>query len=329
MKGVAMKGKRCFWILVIGIFFLGLPLDGFAQNYPTRPIRVIVPFSAGGSNDLIARTLQKPLGRELKGTIVVENIPAGTTKLGTLEVMKAEPDGHTLLFASHGALMGYFYSGTYDFRVWEKLTIIAQSGDMPYGFFEVRIDSPFKTWADLVSFAKKNPGKLTCGGPGAGGVMNLNVIEAAKAAGIEVKYVPFAGAGPSGIALLGGHVDFRVCLPPEGYLNVKAGKTRGLAVSYGKRLPEMPDVPTFKELGLMEVIPPLSYDYWGPPNLPANLVTQISKAVEKAVKDPEYLEFCRRIVYQPVFKDAAALKEDIKFFEEKVGPKLEAAFPKK
>jgi tripartite-type tricarboxylate transporter receptor subunit TctC len=243
--------------------------------------------------------------------------------------MKAEPDGHTLLFASHGALMGYFYSGTYDFKVWEKLTIIAQSGDMPYGFLEVRSDSPFKTWADLVSFAKKNPGKLTCGGPGAGGVMNLNVIETAKAAGIDVKYVPFAGAGPSGTALLGGHVDYRVCLPPEAYPNIKAGKTRGLAISYGKRLPEMPDVPTFKELGLMEVIPPLSYDFWGPPNLPKSLLNQISKAVEKAVKDPGYLDFCRRILYQPIFKDAQALKEDIKIFEEKVGPKLAATFPKK
>lgn len=320
---------RFFWALFLGIFVAALPCTGFAQNYPTKPIRVIVPFSAGGSNDLIARALQKPMGRELKGTIVVENIPAGTTKLGTMEVMKAEPDGHTLLFASHGALMGYFYSGTYDYRVWEKLTIIAQSGDMPYGFFEVRADSPFKTWGDLVAFAKKNPGKLTCGGPGAGGVMNLNVIEATKSSGIDVKYVPFAGAGPSGTALLGGHVDFRVCLPPEGYINIKAGKTRGLAISYGKRLPEMPDVPTFKELGLMDVIPPLSYDYWGPPNLPPRLVDQISKAVEKSLKDPEYLEFCRRIVYQPVFKNAQTLKEDIKYFEEKVGPKLEASFPKK
>ncbi len=324
-----MKGSRFLLVLLTVVFLLGFFAYGFAQNYPTKPIRVIVPFSAGGSNDLIARALQKPLGKELKGTVVVENIPAGTTKLASLEVMKAEPDGHTLLFASHGALMGYFYSGTYDFKVWEKLTIIAQSGEMPYGFFEVRVDSPFKTWGDLVSYAKKNPGKLTCGGPGAGGTMNLNVIQACKAAGIEVKYVPFAGAGPSGTALLGGHVDFRVCLPPEGYINIKAGKTRGLAVSYGKRLPEMPDVPTFKELGLMEEIPTLSYDYWGPPNLPPNLVNTISKAVEKAMKDPEYLEFCKRIVYQPVFKDARALKEDIKFFEERVGPQLQAAFPKK
>ncbi|MCJ7493546.1 MAG: tripartite tricarboxylate transporter substrate binding protein [Deltaproteobacteria bacterium] len=324
-----MKDVKIILVLITYLFLAGYAHDGFAQNYPTKPIRVIVPFAAGGSNDLIARSLQKPLGKELKGTIVVENISAGTTKLGTLEVMKAEPDGHTLLFASHGALMGYFFSGTYDFRVWEKLTIIAQSGEMPYGFLEVRSDSPFKTWADLVSFAKKNPGKLTCGGPGAGGLMNLNVIETAKKAGIVVKYVPFAGAGPSGIALLGGHVDYRVCLPPEAYPNIKAGKTRGLAISYGKRLPEMPDVPTFKELGLMDVTPPLSYDFWGPANLPKSLVNQISKAVEKAIEDPGYLDFCRRILYQPIFKDVQALKEDIKIFEEKVGPLLEVTFPKK
>ncbi len=323
-----MKGVKILLFLVTYLFLAGYAHDGFAQNYPTKPIRVIVPFAAGGSNDIIGRSLQRPLGKELKETVVIENISAGSTKLASLEVMKAEPDGHTLLFASHGALMGYFYSGTYDFKVWEKLTIIAQTGETPYGFLEVRSDSPFKTWADLVGFAKKNPGKLTCGGPAAGGLMNLIVIETAKAAGIDVKYVPFAGAGPSGTALLGGHVDYRVCLPPEAYPNIKAGKTRGLAISYGKRLPEMPDVPTFKELGFV-VIPPLSFDFWGPPNLPESLVNQISKAVEKAVKDPGYLDFCRRILYQPVFKDAQTLKEDIKLFEENVGAILVATFPKK
>jgi len=308
-------------------FFAGIHL-GAAQNFPTKPIRVIVPFSAGGSNDLIGRTLIKPLAKELKGSLVVENIPGGTTKLGVLEVMKAEPDGHTLLFASHGALMGYFYSGTYDFKAYEKLVIIGQSGEMPYGCFEVLASSPFKTWQELAQYAKANPGKLTCGGPGAGGVMGMVAIEVAKAAAIDVKYVPFAGAGPSGTALLGGHVDYRVCLPPEAIPNVRAGKTRVLGLSFGKRLPELPDVPTFKELGLFEEIPTLSYDFWGPPNLPPNIVNILSKAIEKAVKDPEYLQYCQRIAYQPIFKDASQLKEDIKFFEEKVGPRLAALYKK-
>ena len=123
-------------------------------------------------------------------------------------------------------------------------------------------------------------------------------------------------------------MDFRVCLPSEAYPNIKAGKTRGLAIAYGKRLSDLPDVPTFKELGLMELIPPLSYDFWGPPNLPPNLVNLISKAVERALRDPEYLEFCKKIIYQPIFKDAPALKEDIRIFEEQVGPKLAASYQK-
>jgi tripartite-type tricarboxylate transporter receptor subunit TctC len=325
-KEEVMKGVKNLLVLVTYLFLAGYAHDGFAQNYPTKPIRVIVPFPAGGTNDLVGRSLQKPLAKELKGTVVIENISAGSTKLGALEVLKAEPDGYTLFLASHAALIGYFYSGTYDFKVWEKLTIIAQTGETPYGFLEVRSDSPFKTWADLVSFAKKNPGKLTCAGPGAGGLMNLIVIETAKAAGIDVKYVPMAGSPASNTALLGGHVDYRVCLPPEAYPNINAGKTRGLAISYGKRLPEMPDVPTFKELGLDE-IPPLGFDFWGPPNLPESLSNQISRAVEKAVKDPGYLDYCRRTLYQPVFKDAQTLKKDMNFFVEKVGPKLRAAFP--
>lgn len=320
--------KKILIILLSVLFLLADSSGGFSQTYPTKPIRMIVPFAAGGSNDLIARALQKPLARELQGTVVVENIPAGTTKMATLELMKSDPDGHTLMLASHGALIGYFFSGTYDYRVWEKMTLIGQSGEQPYGFLEVRADSPYYPWAELVKYAKKNPGKLICGGPGAGGMMNLIAIETARAAGIEIKYVPFAGAGPSGTALLGGHVDYRVCLVAEAVTNIRAGKTKGLGLSYDRRLPELPEVPTFKELGIGEVNPTLSYDLWGPPNLPAHIANILATALEKAVKDSGYVEFCQRIAYQPIFKDAPTLKADIKQFEEKIGPKL-AAFYKK
>jgi len=323
-----MKSKKVFWAIFIGMFFFVFTQDGFAQSYPTKPIRIVVPHGSGGSADLVTRMMQKLLGKELNTPIVVENIPAGNTKMGAMEVMKAQPDGYTLMVVAYTVLIGYYYSGTYDFKTWEKLTIIASMQDMPYGLFEVRADSPFKTWADLVKYAKENPGKLTCGGPGAGGVQNLNVIQASKAAGITVKYVPFPGGGPSGVALLGGHVDFRICLTPEAYPNIRAGRTRGLAVAYATRLPEMPDVPTFKELGLMDVIPPLSYDLWGPPNMPEKLVNQISKAVEKAVKYPEFNEFCKQMASQAVFKDAQKMKENMKYFDEKVGPLLAAAFPR-
>jgi tripartite-type tricarboxylate transporter receptor subunit TctC len=160
-------------------------------------------------------------------------------------------------------------------------------------------------------------------------MMNLIVLETAKSAGFDITYVPFAGGGPSGAALLGGHIDYRVAQPPEVYPNVKAGKTRGLAVAFPNRVPEMPDVPTFKELGIMFDIPVFGFDYWGPPNLPAGLANQISKAIEQALKDPEFIEMAKRLVYQPVFVGPEALRESMRNFEMNVGPRLEAAFPRK
>ncbi len=300
-----------------------------AQTFASKPIRVIVPFAAGGANDLVARALQRPLGKVLGGTVVVENMAGASTKIATNEIIKSAPDGHTLLLAGNVALLGYYYSGTYDTKIWEQMTILGQTGQMPWGMLEARADAPFKNWAELVAYAKKNPGKLSAGGPAPGGMMNLIVLETAKSAGIDVTYVPFAGGGPSGTALLGGHVEYRVAQPSEVYPNVRAGKTKGIAVAFPTRMPEMPEVPTFKELGIMFDIPVFGFDYWGPASMPPAIASQITRAIEQAVKDPEFVDVARRLVYQPVFTGPEALKESMRNFEKNIGPKLESAFPRK
>lgn len=321
--------RKAFWLALGAIASWCAAHAALAQGYPSKPVRVIVPFAAGGANDLVARALQRPLGRVLGGTVVVENLAGASTKIAVNELIKAAPDGHTLMLAGNVALMGYYYSGIYDTKIWEQMTILGQTGQMPWGMLEARADAPFKNWAELVSYAKKNPGKLSAGGPAPGGMMNLIVLETAKSAGIDVTYVPFAGGGPSGIALLGGHVEYRVAQPSEVYPNVRAGKTKGIAVAFPTRMPEMPDVPTFKELGIMFDIPVFGFDYWGPPNLPPALVSQISKAIEQAIKDPEFIEVAKRLVYQPAFTGPEALKQSMRSFEKDVGPKLESAFPRK
>jgi tripartite-type tricarboxylate transporter receptor subunit TctC len=324
-----MRIFRSVWLVFIGMMFFGTAHTGFAQNYPSKVIRVIVPFAAGGANDLVARALQRPLGKVLGGTVIVENLPGVSTMIATRELMKSPPDGYTLMLAGHVALMGYYYSGSYDSKVWEHMTILGQTGQMPWGMLEARADAPFKTWAELVSYAKKNPGKLSAGGPAPGGMMNLIVLETAKSSGFDITYVPFAGGGPSGMALLGGHVEYRVAQPSEVYPNMRAGKTRGLAVAFPHRVPEMPDVPTFKELGIMYDIPVFGFDYWGPPGMPAALANQISKAIEQAIKDPEFIDIAKKLMYQPVFTGPEALRESMHNFEKNIGPKLEAAFPRK
>jgi tripartite-type tricarboxylate transporter receptor subunit TctC len=298
-----------------------------AQNFAGKPVRIIVPFAAGGANDLNARSLQGPLGKALGGTVVVENMAGGSTKIAVDHLMRAAPDGHTLILVGAGPLMGYYYSGTYEAKVWEQLTLLGRTGSMPWVVIEARADAPYKTWPELVEYAKRNPGKLSAGGPAKGGIMELTVVETAKNAGIDVTYVPFQGGGPSGLALLGGHVAYRVAQASEVYPNVQAGKTRALGVGSPVRMPELPDVPTLKQLGALFDIPPFGFDLWGPAGMSPAVAQQISAALEQAVKDPEYVAISRKFVYDPVFTGPAALKDSIRYFDTEVGPRLVKAFP--
>ncbi|TRZ92183.1 tripartite tricarboxylate transporter substrate binding protein, partial [bacterium] len=181
---------------------------------------------------------------------------------------------------------------------------------------------PFKTWADLVKAAKENPGKLSCGGPGAGGMMELIMNDITKASGVQTRYVPFAGAGPSKIALLGGHVDFRVCQPTEAITMIQAGKSRGLAVSTDKRMESLPDVPTFKELGIGGTID-LTRSIWGPPKLPSNLVNTLTKAIEKATKDPAFIKVAQdQLLYTVDYRLPEKMRSELLNFDKDFGPKL-------
>jgi tripartite-type tricarboxylate transporter receptor subunit TctC len=322
-----MKTNRRQVLTALAAGAAGLGCVAHAQTLSGRPVKMIVPFAAGGANDLIARALQRPLGEALKTNVIVQNMPGGSTKIATSELMRSAPDGTTLMLAGNVALMSYYYSGIYDKMIWNEMTVLGQTGRMPWGMLETRAESPFKSWADVVAYGKKNPGKLTAGGPALGGMMNLIVIETARTAGIDVVYVPYKGGGPSGLAMLGGEVAYRVAQPPEVFPNVKAGKTRGLGIAYHERLPEMPDVPTFKELGIMFDIPAFGFDVWGPPGMASSLANTITEAVKVAIKDPTYVSVAKRLVYQPEFTTPEDLKKSMRYFEQHVGPKMAAAFP--
>jgi len=317
-----MKKMKITMILGFLLLFSWRPI-GMAADFPQKPIRMIIPYGAGGGNDVNARAFQPALERVLGQRIVIENIPAGSTKLGTMELMKSKPDGYTLILSTPESWIGYYYSKTYETKVWEQMVPIANITTDPYGFVEVRAESPYKTWADLVKAAKEKPGQLSCGGPGAGGMMQLIMNEITKASGITTRYVPFEGAGKSAIALYGGHIDFRVCQPQNAIVMIRAGKSRGLAVSSEKRMAGLPDVPTFKELGLREGTITLSCAIWGPPKLPPDLVHTLTKAVEKAMEDPDFIKIIRdklllTLSYQPPEK----MKIHMENFDKEFGPKL-------
>ena len=265
---------------------------------PASPSASIVPFAAGGANDLIGRALQRPLGKLLNGTIVIENMPGASTKIGVNEVMKAAPDGHTLLFASLASTMGYYYSGAFDNdKVWQRLVILGRSGQMAWGMLEARADAPFKNWQELVAHAKKNPGKLSAGGPAPGRHDEPDrASRRRRARGIDITYVPFAGGGPSGTALLGGHIEYRVAQPPEVVTNVRAGQD----ARHRGRLPHAHarDCPTCRP-SASSAWPVRRADLRLRPLGPAGAARRPSRTrspgrMEQAVKDPEYQETVKR-----------------------------------
>jgi tripartite-type tricarboxylate transporter receptor subunit TctC len=323
-----MKGSKGLGVFFIVVWFFSWGTLGFGGEFPEKPIRWIIPFAPGGGTDVLARTFQSAFETALGTKLVIENIPGGSTKVATLEVVNAKPDGYTIILISAPGWLGFYYSGTYDFKVWEKLTPIANLTTEPYGFVEVRAESPFKTWADLVKAAKEKPGQLTCGGPGAGGMMELIMMTITKSSGIETRYVPFAGAGPSRVAVLGGHIDFRVCQPTEAINMIRAGKTRGLAVSADRRMEALPDVPTFKELGIGPTII-LPRSIWGPLNLPAEIVSTTSKAVEKAAKDPKFVKVIQEeLLYTVEYRPAKKVLEEGVNFDKEWGELLKASYKK-
>ena len=322
-----MKKLGTLKIAVCLLLVLGLASSGFAESYPSKPIRMIIPYAAGGGTDVLARALQRPLEKELGTKIIVENIPAGTTKVGTMEMMKAKPDGYTIELMADIAWSGYYYSGTYDTKIWQKATPIGNVTIEPYFFYETRAESPYSTWAEFVAYAKKNPNKIfSCGAPGAGGALEVVTLEIMKANGIHCKYVPFQGAGPSRIALLGGHIDIRVCQITEAITMIRAGKTKGLAISSERRLKAVPNVPTFKELGLGETVY-LTRGIWGPPKMPENVVQTLTKAIERAGKDPAFVKLVEdQLLYKIEYRSPKATFDQVESFDKRFGAKLTESY---
>jgi tripartite-type tricarboxylate transporter receptor subunit TctC len=311
-------------IFILGFLFL-FPWGsiGMAADFPQRPIRMIIPWSAGGGSDVLCRAFQPAFEKELGQRILIENIPAGATKIGTMELIKAKPDGYTLLF-SNEAWIPRYYAKVYDTKVWEQMVPVGNVTSEPLAFIEVRAESPFKTWADLVKAAKENPGKLSCGNPGVGSPLDIVFKEITEKAGINIRYVPFAGGGPTKIAMLGGHVDLRLCQPPEAIAMIRAGKSRGLAVSTVQRMKALPDVPTFKELGLISgELYTLIRGVWGPPKLPSNLVDTITKKIEKATKDPAFIKIAQdEFIYTVDYRSPEQVRAFLVKFDKEFGPRL-------
>lgn len=282
------------------------PGEARAQNYPTRPITLIIPWVAGGPTDIVIRAVAESAQQHLGQPIVVENKAGGGGSVGPAQMAAtAKPDGYTI---------SQMPDAVYRVQITQKTTYDSQSDftyivaltGYAYGVI-VPMDSPFKTWQDLVAYAKSNPGKLNFGSPGAASTPHIGMERIQKHLGLKLVHVPFRGAAEVNIAVAGSHVMVGASGTSAKSL-ADAGKLRFLNIWTPNRLKMLPDVPTLRELGIpFDVEGPIGLA--GPKGMDPKIVTILHDAFKRTLDDPKVQDVMAKMELVPAYKSGADYKK--------------------
>jgi tripartite-type tricarboxylate transporter receptor subunit TctC len=259
------------------------------QTYPARPVKMVVPFSPGGPNDIIARLIGNKLGEALGQQMVIDNRPGGGGNIGTDAVAKAPPDGYTLLSAGPGSLimnpvlMKVPYDTARDFA---PVSLMAHAPNV----LVVHPSVPAKTLKGLLALARAQPGRLNYASSGPGSSAHVAVALFASMAHIDITHVPYRGTGPAVNDLVAGQVQLAIVGIPPVLPHVKNGRLRALGVTGKTRSPELPDVPTVDEAGVPGYVVNLWYGLLVPTGTPQAIVTRLASEVTRIVRAPEMRE---------------------------------------
>ena len=270
-----------------------------AQAYPTKPIRLIVPFPAGGATDLFARSLSQKLGERLGQSVVVDNKPGAGGTLGSDLAAKATADGYTLLLSTTSThSIGPNLNPKIPYDAVRDFTPIGQVGNAP-SIMLVPNSSPAKTVQEWIEHARKNPGRLNYASSGNGTVVQLTAELFKSQANLFVVHIPYKGTALAIPDLVSGKVDVLFDSLPTGLPHVKDGRLRALGVTSAKRTPLAPDLPP-----ISDVLPGYESTTWfglfGPKGLPADVVTRVNTAANQVLKDPEVIDKLTRLGIEPV-----------------------------
>ncbi|WP_019140255.1 Bug family tripartite tricarboxylate transporter substrate binding protein [Noviherbaspirillum massiliense] len=275
-------------IVLTGLACSLLPLSAFAQDaYPTKPITLIVPFVPGGSTDLTARLVAKFAGQELGQTIIVENRAGAGGSIGMAQVARAKPDGYTIGMATvstHGSNPAVYPKLAYD--AVKDFTPITNVAAVP-SVFSVHPSVPAKTMKEFIALARANPGKYTFASPGHGSLGHVNIENLTMQLNIQLLHVPYKGAGQALTDATSGQVNAITDNLSSSLPFIKSGKLRPLAVLSATRSPDLPDVPTYAELGT-DMKEAGWFGIVGPAGMPADVVKRLNQAIHKGMQAPEF-----------------------------------------
>ncbi len=257
-----------------------------AAAFPDHPIRLIVPFSAGGTVDVVARQYAAELGRQLKGSVVVENLPGAGGAISTTRVAKAAPDGYTMLFTTPNHTINPALIPNLPFDTAKDLVPVSLLAQIPE-LLVANASQPYNDFAGFLAYAKANPGKLNYGSAGIGTLPHITMELLLQRMDIQITHVPYKGAAPAMADLLGGQVGLKMDTIATSSAYIKNGKLKPLAIASLKRSPLMPDVPTIAELGVPGYQGILWMGVLVPTGTPQAVVSELTKASIAAMKQPE------------------------------------------
>ena len=267
-----------------------VPALAAAQEFPNRPVRIVVPWPPGGNVDITARTIAPALGEALGQQVIVENRAGAGGNTGADAVAKSAPDGYTLLMSSAGIL-------TANPHLYAKMPFDAQTAFVPVSnvaqmnmLVVVNPKVPAQNLKEFVALAKKEPGKLNFGSPGIGTTGHLGLAMLMHAAQIKITHVPYKGAAPAVTDLIAGQIDGVVDNPPTVISHIQGGKLRPLAFAAKQRLPLLPDVPTAAEAGVANFEATSWFGIAAPAGTPPAVVARLHKAIAEAVRTPAMQE---------------------------------------
>ena len=287
MRAIASHSGFLHWVFFTAALITCVEV--FAQPYPTRPVRMLVPFAAGGTADIVARLVGAKLAEELGQPFVVENRGGAGGTIGTALVAKSPGDGYTLMTMHQGLAFNAALYSNLPYDTLQDLAPIAYLGATP-NVLVVTNALPVRTVGEFLEYARRNPGRIAYGSGGVGSAGHLSVELLQSLTGTRLTHIPYKGSGPALTDLVGGQIQAMVATMPAAMPFVKGGKVRAIATSGAQRSPALPELPTIAEAGVAgyEYMP--WYGIFAPAALPKPIAARLSEATAKALSEAQVHE---------------------------------------
>ncbi|HEY0336296.1 MAG TPA: tripartite tricarboxylate transporter substrate binding protein [Burkholderiales bacterium] len=295
-----------------------------AQSYPAKPVRIIVPYAAGGNTDFTARAVAEKLTDAYKRQFIVDNRPGAATNIGSDAVAKAAPDGYTLLMggAANAINMSLFAKLPYDtLRDFEPIALCVQGANV----LAIHPSLPAKNLKELIALAKARPGTLNFGSSGLGSSNQMAGELLKVMAGVNIVHVPYKGNAPALTDLLGGHVEMIFSGVPALVPHIQSGRVRAIAIGSLKRFPALPNVPTFDESGVKGYEATTWFGLLAPAKTPRDILARLNVEVDKALKNPDIKEKFLNDGLEPMGGSADAFAKFIRSEIDKYAKVIKAA----